>query len=196
MTQVDRLKDTFGSSTQDAELVARCREGSEVAWAELIDKYKNLIYSVPARMGFSPFDAGEIFQDVCSTLLVELNHIREPRALAGWLVTTATRSAYRLRKQQSRSEPLNESLVENAEETAELPEQILRRIQQDQLIRDSVESLEVQCRNLVRLLFFTEPPIPYNEAAAKLGLATGSMGATRMRCLAKLRRQLESRGLP
>jgi DNA-directed RNA polymerase specialized sigma24 family protein len=46
----------------------------------------------------------------------------------------------------------------------------------------------------VELLFFETPSRPYAEVAAELGLAVGSIGFTRQKCLERLRRQLEDMG--
>ena len=43
-------------------------------------------------------------------------------------------------------------------------------------------------RKLLTLLI-KDPPIPYAEISAELGIAVGSIGPTRRRCLDKLRRQ-------
>jgi len=37
-------------------------------------------------------------------------------------------------------------------------------------------------------LFCADPPVPYAEITARLGIAVGSIGQTRSRCLDKLRR--------
>ena len=44
------------------------------------------------------------------------------------------------------------------------------------------------------MLFFETPARPYDEIAKELGLATGSIGFIRGRCLAQLRKQLEKKG--
>ena len=41
----------------DEDLVAECLRGNEQAWAAVVDKYKNLVYSVPLRYNMSPQDA-------------------------------------------------------------------------------------------------------------------------------------------
>jgi DNA-directed RNA polymerase specialized sigma24 family protein len=51
-----------------------------------------------------------------------------------------------------------------------------------------------ECRRLIDLLFFTNPPLRYEQAAARLGFAKGSIGATRMRCLEKMRSSLQKKG--
>jgi DNA-directed RNA polymerase specialized sigma24 family protein len=50
-------------------------------------------------------------------------------------------------------------------------------------------------RTLIERLFFDDPPQPYEELARDLGLATGSIGFNRGRCLEKLRKALEELGL-
>ena len=86
----------------DEELVRECLKGKSEAWSELIDKYKNLIFSVPLKYGFSREEAADVFQDVCLGLLSELKSIREPRALAKWLLMVTAHKCFRRRKQDQR----------------------------------------------------------------------------------------------
>jgi hypothetical protein len=44
------------------------------------------------------------------------------------------------------------------------------------------------------MLFYEHPPYPYTEVARKLGMATGSIGFIRGRCLKRLQAQLEELG--
>jgi hypothetical protein len=44
------------------------------------------------------------------------------------------------------------------------------------------------------MLFFEQPPLPYAEVARRLGLATGSIGFIRGRCLERLRKLLMESG--
>jgi DNA-directed RNA polymerase specialized sigma24 family protein len=44
------------------------------------------------------------------------------------------------------------------------------------------------------MLFFEHPPRPYEEVASSLGLAVGSIGFIRGRCLKKLRDLLTEKG--
>jgi DNA-directed RNA polymerase specialized sigma24 family protein len=47
---------------------------------------------------------------------------------------------------------------------------------------------------MVQLLFYQDPPVPYAEVARQMGLAEGSIGFIRGRCLEKLRTFLEQKG--
>jgi RNA polymerase sigma factor (sigma-70 family) len=188
------ISDGQKRAQQDRLLVQRCLRGSEEAWSELIDKYKNLIFSIPVKYGLSYEDASEIFQNVCLNLLKELSDLREPQALAGWLIRLTVHKCIRMKHQKERYvcvEPWEDSMPA---ETSAVPEQLLQQIEREQMLRDAIRELSPECRRLVELLFYSSPPLRYDEAAAILGLAKGSIGATRMRCLERLRRSLEKKG--
>jgi hypothetical protein len=52
----------------DEQLVRDCLKGRDAAWSALIRSYKNLIFSIPIRHGFSQEDSADIFQAVCMDL--------------------------------------------------------------------------------------------------------------------------------
>jgi DNA-directed RNA polymerase specialized sigma subunit len=62
-------------------------------------------------------------------------------------------------------------------------------------MRDAVGALSDRCRQMVQMLFFETPPRPYKDVASRLGVATGSIGFLRGRCLDRLRSALEGIGL-
>jgi len=67
-------------------------------------------------------------------------------------------------------------------------------VEREQSVREAIAALPDRCRELVQLLFYQQPPMPYDEVARKLGLATGSIGFIRGRCLKKLRANLKESG--
>jgi RNA polymerase sigma factor (sigma-70 family) len=193
MSAPSQTSGAFRGSREDEILVRECLNGNEQAWSALVDKYKNLIFSIPIRYGFSSEDANEIFQSVCLTLLRELSQLREPRALAAWLIRATSHACKRYRRSQRKyaDSEIDESL--NAE-TEKLPEKLLQELEREQILREVINEQPQECRQLINLLFFENPPLRYEEAAQVLGMAKGSIGATRIRCLEKLRRALDKRG--
>jgi len=180
----------------DERLVAECRKGSEQAWAALVDKYKNLIYSIPVKLGMYD-DAADIFQTVCLDLLSDLPKLREPRALPKWLMQTCYRKCLQYRRKGAKLVPLagdgSDDVPADADQSP-LPEDLLGQLQKEQALRDALAQLNSRCERMVRMLFFECPPRPYQEIARELGLATGSIGFIRGRCLEKLRKRLEEMG--
>ena len=72
---------------------------------------------------------------------------------------------------------------------------MLAQLKDEQAVRDALRTLPSRCRQLVEMLFFETPARPYQQVARRLGLAVGSIGFIRGRCLSRLRRELERLGV-
>jgi hypothetical protein len=75
------------------DLVARARGGDKQAWDALVERYAPLIWSICRRYRLGRADADDVAQSVWLRLVDQLDKIREPAALPGWLAATARRSA-------------------------------------------------------------------------------------------------------
>lgn len=183
-------------SWTDERLVAECRKGNQEAWSALIEKYKNLIFSVPIKFGLSREDAADIFQAVCLDLLSDLPQLREPRALPKWLMQMSFHKCLRWKKQRLVlfDDPLEVEGLSEATSEEELPEEIMYQVQREQMLRDAIASLAPRCHRLIAMLFFESPARPYQQVAKELGIATGSIGFIRGRCLRMLRQRLQKEG--
>jgi RNA polymerase sigma factor (sigma-70 family) len=178
----------------DARLVKECLSGNEEAWFLLIEKYKALIYSIPVKYNLSQPEAADVFQATCTELLIRLPQLREPRALPKWLMQVAHHECYRMKRMNQRvvSRDAEPNLPEP--EIPPIAERLMQQTQEEQMLREAVTALTPQCRRLVELLFFETPSRPYTEVAAELGLAVGSIGFTRQKCIERLKRQLTELG--
>ncbi len=178
----------------DTRLVRECLKGNQEAWSSLIDKYKALIYSIPVKYALSPEEAADVFQSTCLELLARLPELREPRALPKWLMQVAHHECYRLKRQKQRvvSRDGNDDLPEP--EIPAIAQSLVEQTQAEQMLREALLALTPQCRRLVEMLFFEPSPRPYAEVAAALGLAVGSIGFTRQKCIERLRQRLEELG--
>jgi RNA polymerase sigma factor (sigma-70 family) len=180
------------ASWSDEELIRECLDGEDTAWSALIEKYKNLVYSAPVKYRMSPEDAADIFQSVWLEAYKEMGKLRSPGAFRGWLITVSTNKCFQWNRKSARLLPDSE-----APEVADhrpLVRELHLQMERDQTLREAIASLPDRCREMIRLLFFTDPPIAYRDLAERLGLAEGSIGFIRGRCLKKLRAALEDRG--
>jgi RNA polymerase sigma factor (sigma-70 family) len=184
------------SAYSDEQLVELCRKGDGHAWGVLVDRYKALVYSVPVKFRLPPEDAADVFQNVWLDLHAELGKLREPAALRGWLVSVATHKCLHWKQRRLRQANQALGLEQEGElmDTRPSPSEIGLEAERDQLLRDGLATLPERCRQMLRMLFFEHPPRPYAEVARELGLAEGSIGFIRGRCLQKLRKALEKRG--
>jgi RNA polymerase sigma factor (sigma-70 family) len=178
----------------DERLVSECLNGSQEAWSALIDKYKNLIYSIPVKLRMYD-DAPDIFQAVCLDLLSSLDQLREPRALPKWLMQTCYHKCLQYRRKAEKQRLTNEAGEELRIDSGQpLPEDMLSELEKELTVRDAISQLNSRCEQMVRMLFFESPPRPYEDVARELGVATGSIGFIRGRCLHRLKKQLEKMG--
>jgi len=180
---------------EDEWLVQGCIQGDPKAWEALIDKYKRLIFSIPIKYGASSADAADVFQSVCIEVINCLPQLKNIQSLRSWLITVTIRQSYRWKKKQSSHVELDAMEPDIAEGLAFTPPaETLFQLEEEQIVRDVVARLEPRHKELVQLLFFEQPPLPYAEVARRMGLATGSIGFIRGRCLEKLRKALVEYG--
>lgn len=187
---------TTAIAWSDQRLVRECLRGNEEAWSALIDKYKNLIYSVPIKYRFSPDDAADIFQAVCLELFSELPNLRKSSALRSWLMTVTAHKCFHWKQRQQRYGEQEDTEADQANivDPQVLPEEMVQELEREQTLREALSRLPARCQTMIRLLFYEDPPRPYQEIARRLGLATGSIGFIRERCLKRLRLTLEQMG--
>ena len=171
-----------------AELVQRANEGDSTAWNQLVDRYLPLVMSVMRSYRLGDKDCEDVCQTVWLRLVENLGRIREPRAIPAWIVRTTKNEALRVSRQRLKSVPVDVaegSLLDRVPDAAELDLHLLQA-ERDQAIRDGLAMLSHQQRQLL-LLLVADPPVPYESIGQQLGMAVGSIGPTRARCLEKLR---------
>ena len=180
--------DTMGDEPV-TDLVARARNGDKQAWDALVERFAPLIWSICRRHRLGATDADDVSQSVWLRLVDQLDRVREPAALPGWLVTTTQRECRRVVRTVRGSRPVAYVLdVENLpDELARTADHELLEAERHAALRQAFGALDPFSRQLVALLI-QDPPVPYTEISARLGIAVGSIGPSRARCLEKLRR--------
>src|SRR6266511_3202686 len=142
-------------------LVRASADGDEKAWNELVRRYAYLVVAVTRQYRLSPVDAQDVSQTVWLRLVEHLAEIREPRALASWIVTTAKHECLRQLRTGNRTVPVDP-------------------LAGGELDRSDPADVD-------GALLAAAPPQPYVEISRRLGIPVGSIGPTRRRVLEKLR---------
>ena len=91
-----------GPSVDDP--VTRAKKGDKQAWDALVERYAPLIWSMCRSRRLSSADAGDVGQRVWLQLASQLDQVRDPAALPGWLATTTKRECGRIRRATRRSQ--------------------------------------------------------------------------------------------
>jgi RNA polymerase sigma factor (sigma-70 family) len=172
------------------DLVARARNGDKQAWDALVERYAPLIWSICRRYRLDGADADYVGQNVWLYLVDQLATIQDPAALAGWLAITTQREWGRL----LRAARGTQAAAGYAVDAETIPDEPARTVDQDLLaeerraaFREAFMHLPACCQQLIALLI-EDPPIPYAQISARLGIPAGSIEPNRGRCLDKLRR--------
>lgn len=167
-------------------LVTSARDGDSASWDAVVERFLPLVHRVISRYRLSAADAADVNQTVWLRLVEHLADLREPAAVAGWLVTTARRESLRLLESRRTTVPVDPAAstldVVDDEDVAES----LLRLERARVLRAALEELPAPRRELLVLLS-TDPPTPYDEISRLLDMPVGSIGPTRARALAQLR---------
>ena len=170
-------------------LVMRARDGDKRAWDEIVERYAPLVWSICRRHQLSAHDAADVGQTVWLRLVEQLEAVRNPAALAGWLATTTRREClkvlYAARDRQRFEDPAVAERMADAD--AGTIDQELLAAERDVGLREAFAQLPPRCQRLLSLLM-QDPPLPYAEIGARLQMPVGGIGPNRARCLDRLRR--------
>jgi RNA polymerase sigma factor (sigma-70 family) len=172
-----------------SDLVGRARKGDKQAWDALVERYAPLIWSICRRHRLGRADADDVGQSVWLRLVDQLDRVRQPAALPGWLATTTRRECLRVLCAGHVSHATGYAL-----DIDSLPDQRAGRAEQELLaaerqaaLREAFTQLPPNGQQLITMLI-ADPPVPYADISAQLGIPVGSIGPTRSRYLAKMRR--------
>jgi RNA polymerase sigma factor (sigma-70 family) len=170
-------------------LVTAARDGDQHAWNAIVDRYAPLVWTIGRRHDLSRLDIDDVGQSVWLKLVEHLGDIRDPAALPGWIATTTRNECLRvLRTSRSREQAEHLAEPEGVSDGGFVEiEQDMERAQRQVALRVAFRELRPRCQELLSQLF-QEPRPAYRDVSATLGMKIGSIGPSRERCLAELRR--------
>ena len=182
------IKRLAGRDDLDA-LVHRAASGEERAWTLLVGRFDKTIRSLTRRYGLSKPDSDEVAQRTWLALYRHIERLRTHPAIVGWLTTTARNECLRVLATRKREMPVEDPIAGHEADFAQLDHDILEAERREALHR-ALETVPEHEQRLMRLLLH-EPQLSYDEISAALGIPKGSIGPTRGRCVARLRRHQE-----
>jgi RNA polymerase sigma factor (sigma-70 family) len=170
-------------------LVAAALDGDQQAWRELVARFNPLVTSIARRYGLAPEDAQDVMQTVCLRMVEHLSAVRDPSALPGWIATTTRNECVRARRMRAAdvpTDPLEHHQVADRGPGSDVDCAMIDAERHDALMA-AVAELPRRQRDLV-LILIEDPPVPYDEICRRLDMPIGSIGPTRARALARIRR--------
>ncbi|HEX7662588.1 MAG TPA: sigma-70 family RNA polymerase sigma factor [Pseudonocardiaceae bacterium] len=181
-----------GHERHAACLIA-ARAGDRGALEALASDLTPLVWTVARAQGLDRTHAEDVVQTVWLTFLSNRDSIKEPIALARWLITTTKREAHRGRSRTDREAPLADETLEQLSSQDGLPEPEALRNDRDRRLWRAFRALPARCQELLRLTVLAGRA-EYREVAELMRMPHGSIGPTRGRCLNSLRDRLREEG--
>lgn len=174
-----------------AGIVEAARDGDGAAWTRLIERFDDGLRHVARSYRLSPADVDDVMQQTWTSLVSDIERIRAPAAIAGWLTTTTRRAALRT-LQLSTREVLTDDPQPNRPADVRGPaEQALDSDLRAVLTR-ALATLPERHRAVMTVLL-TQPSLEYREVSRLLDMPQGSIGPIRARSLLRLARNRELR---
>ena len=173
-------------------LVAAAAEGDAAAWSAIVDRYSPMIYGIARSFRLDAATAADVSQTVWLRLVENLGRLREPEHVGAWLAATTRHECLRIFRLAQRQVLSGDEAVFDGDGDAEPVEAGILRAERDDALWNAFDGLSDRCRQLLRVVV-ADPAPSYEEVAAAVGIAPGSVGPTRGRCLECLRRNVKGR---
>ncbi len=168
----------------DAELVRRFKQGDQSAFASIVERYQDRVYTQSYRWMGDRQIAEEVAQDVFLALFKSLHNFRGDARLSTWIYRVVinhckNRKLYRKRRHTDRHEPLEGTRGDDdapkRQIAADQPgtDADTHRSEAADLVRDALQRLDPEQRRIIVLRDVQD--LSYEEIAEILGLARGTV---------------------
>jgi RNA polymerase sigma factor (sigma-70 family) len=171
------------NAKNDFHLVVKARAGSQKAYADLMQRYKDSIYFMVLKMVNNKEDAMDLTVETFAKAFEKLDKYQPEYAFSTWLFRVATNNCIDfIRKKKLNTTSIHGMIDEDGEEQqlqikADVlnPEESSIKKQQTEELKLLIQSLPPRYRNLITLRYFDE--LSYEEIAQQLDLPLGTVKA-------------------
>lgn len=162
-------------------------QGDQDGWSRLVERFTPLVRSVIRSYSLLDQDAHDVSQILWLRLVENLNAIRNPEALPGWIRTTTRNECFRLLRNTRLMVPMGAAVEPHPTlgHVWQVDEDLLRALRHKMLLQ-ALAQLPGHQRSLL-ILLTADPPLTYAEISRRLSIPIGSIGPTRARALRRLR---------
>jgi RNA polymerase sigma factor (sigma-70 family) len=169
---------------QDIELVERAKKGDQLAYGELLGRYRDAIYFMLLKMVTSPVDAEDLTIEAFGKAFKNIDQYAPNFAFSTWLFKIATNNCIDfIRKKRASHISLDQtmdgedSLAPSSMIQSDDPDPESYMIIQQKIkhMRKVVSRLKPRYRELVELRYFKE--YSYDEIAVELDIPIGTVKA-------------------
>lgn len=176
---------------EDFALVDEFISGNHHAFSELVERYKQRIYSTAYRILSCHEDANDVTQEVIIKIYKSLQDFRKESSLFTWIYKMTVNLALNELKKKKIKSFFRLDDFENAFEIGDYksPEVTFQRKETSSLIQSAINKLPEKQKLVFTLRFYEE--LKYEEISKILGTSVGALKANYFHALKKVAKELK-----
>lgn len=172
-------------------LIDRCRAGDDTAFAELVDRYKNLVYGVVCRMVPDRAQTDDLAQEVFLKVYRGLPYFRGEARLSTWIFRIVQNVCAQARTRRASEVPLDTGRDEDGRPRERgAPDGAFADLELRDRLEQAIARLPENYRLLVAAHYLEG--VQYEALAEALGLPLGTVKTHLYRAKRRLRELLDS----
>ena len=177
------IEGTLSEKAQaDLIIIDRAIKGQELAFSELLNRYRDSVYYVMLKMVNNPSDAEDLTIEAFGKAFMRISQYTPSHAFSTWLFRIATNNCIDFMRKKNQS-PLAYDQDNNDENSpvrkiaSEMPDPEKNLIDQETVlqINDIMKYLKPRYRRIIELRYFYDRT--YEEISDELGLPIGTVKA-------------------
>jgi RNA polymerase sigma-70 factor, ECF subfamily len=165
-----------GEASSDEMLIARIAGGDRLAMQTLFARHRTAVYRWLLRLVGNETVAEDLLSDVFLDVWRQAGRFQARSAVSTWLLAIARFKALSARRTRKDAE-LDETIEATVADTADDPEVMLAKKHRDQVVRDAINELSPEHKEIIDLVYYHEKSV--DECAQILGVPSGTV-KTRM----------------
>ena len=175
----------------DRILIEQVLQGDGSAYEALVNRYKNMAYTIAYRITRSNEDAEEVAQDAFLKAYNHLSEFKKESKFSTWLYSIVYNAAIsKTRKKKLDTSTINDEMIENVgweDSVNQLSE--LNQADQQHYIREALTTLPADEATLITLYYMEDQPI--NDISEVTGLSVSNVKVKLHRARKRLHVELQ-----
>jgi RNA polymerase sigma-70 factor, ECF subfamily len=173
----------------ERELIERCRAGDDTAFAELVDRYKAVVYGLVYRMTIDRSHVDDLAQDVFLKVHRGLPYFRGEARLSSWIYRIVANVCIQARSRRVPEVPLDTGDEERPRREPGAPDAAFGEIELRDRLDKAIAQLPEQYRMLIAAHYLRG--VQYEALAEALNIPLGTVKTHLHRAKRQLRELME-----
>jgi RNA polymerase sigma-70 factor (ECF subfamily) len=182
------------STTEEQDLVARCRQGDDDAWRELVDRFGQKVYAIAYHFTLRREDAEELSQEIFLKVFENLHRYDGGFPLVAWILSVSRNlciDRYRRRKREKSFHFVSDDAVTVLLKSDDDPATTALRKERTKLLMAALSEIP---EDLAEILILRDMNgLAYEEIGKALELPDGTVKSRLFRARAEVARRIRER---